>query len=154
MEIKKSPWPVAIASFLAVVFAVNFVFLYFAVTTDDGLTDERYYEKGLFYDDNHRDELELGWKLEVSFSRPPETVSENDLYVNIVNPDGSPVEGVVVNAILKRPATDRFDRPFAFVRSGPSYKGSVLFPMPGWWDIAVTAEKEGKMVEKTFRVKV
>lgn len=154
MKKKSSPWPIAIAASLAVVFIVNFTFLYLAVKTEDGLTDKNYYEKGLFYNSSLQDEKSLGWKIEVSFVNIPEVESSNGIMVNIRDTAGAPVGGALVKIVLKRPASDRFDRVFELVPAGSAYNGSISMPVPGWWDIEVKAKKDGKEMEKTFRIKV
>lgn len=153
MDEKRSFWPYLIASFLAAVFFVNLTMLALAIKSDDGLTDADYYEKGLFYTSRLKAESELGWVVSFSFKDRAEAASMNPVEVGIMR-DGEFVEGVSVKVVLKRPATSRFDAEFGLKESGASYKGDLLIPSGGLWDIDVVAEKNGKSMERVFRVKV
>lgn len=154
MEKKRSLWPYLIAGFLAVVFLVNFTMLALAIKSDDGLTDPDYYEKGLFYTSRLKSEAELGWKIGFSFTNGASPASKNHPVRIEVTKDGSPVKGVSVRVVLKRPATSRFDAGFDFVESGGSYSGTVVIPSAGFWDVDVVAEKDGRSMERVFRVRV
>lgn len=153
---KRSAWPPAIAAFLSVVFAVNFMLLYLAFRTDDGLAEENYYEKGLMYNSALQNEKELGWDIEVSFDKTPGARDANGVIVRIYDKAGAGLDGAAVKVTLRRPTSDRYDRVFDLVRSGagPSYSGAVAIPLPGIWDLRVTAGKDGREMEKTFRIRV
>lgn len=153
---KRSAWPLTIAAFLGIVFAVNFVLLYLAFRTDDGLVEENYYEKGLMYNSTLRNEKELGWDIELSFDGTPGAKPANGVNVRIYDRAGAGLEGAAVKVTLRRPTSDRYDRVFGLVRSGsgPSYSGAIAIPLPGIWDLRVTAGKDGHEMEKTFRIHV
>lgn len=153
MEKKRSLWPYLIAGFLAMVFLVNFTMLALAIKSDDGLTDADYYEKGLFYTSRMNAERELGWVVGFSFKEIPAAPSSNRVEVAITK-NGEPVEGVSVRVILKRPATSRFDAEFALREAGASYGGEVVIPSGGLWEVNIVAEKNGRSMERVFRVKV
>lgn len=150
---KISPWPLAIISFLAIVFAVNFLFLFFAIKTDDGLVDRDYYRKGLLYQTKADAEKKLGWEIGLAFQGPLGAGLPAYVKVSIVNGSGEAVKGANVVATLKRPATDRFDRPFELSADGGLYKGAVELPVSGFWDIEIKAARDGRSIERVFRVK-
>ncbi|MBI5826923.1 MAG: FixH family protein [Deltaproteobacteria bacterium] len=153
---KRSAWPLTIAVFLGVVFAVNFTLLYLALSTDDGLAEENYYEKGLMYNSMLRNEKELGWDIELSFDGTPGARPANSVNVRIYDRAGAGLEGAAVKVTLRRPTSDRYDRVFDLANSGagPSYSGAITIPLPGIWDLRVTAGKDGHEMEKTFRIHV
>lgn len=153
METKKSMWPKAIIAFFIVVFTANWVLVYLAVSGFDGLVEENYYEKGLRYNDVIQAEKRLGWKIELSFSDDLKTAAANKAKVVIFDLKGEPIGGAKVKLLLRRPATDRFDKEFELVPSGCAYHGTVSLPINGLWDIAVTAEKGADRMEKNFRVR-
>lgn len=152
MSKARSPWPYAIAAFFAVVFTVNFTFLYVAVATDDGLTDPDYYEKGLFYQARMDEQERLGWRIALDFESPPVVGAENAVAVAVVDSEGHPIDGAEVTVVLRRPTSDRYDRAFGLEGPGRSYTGLIEIPLPGYWDVRVRAEADGKFVEKTFRI--
>lgn len=154
MKKKMSPWPVAVAVFLAAVFTVNLIMLTVAIKSDDGVTDENYYEKGLFYDSQRATDKELGWEIALDFKSVPRPGSLNDIEIRIRDRNGAPVADAVVKAVLKRPATNRFDYSFACLQRGASYRGSVEIPSGGYWDLEIMAFRGEKAIERVFRVKV
>lgn len=153
---KRSLWPLTIAAFLGVVFAANFTLLYLSVRTDDGLAEENYYEKGLMYSSMLRNEKELGWDIDLRFDGTPGVKPANGVNVMIYDRAGAGLDNAAVKVTLRRPTSDRYDMVFDLVRSGagPSYSGAVTIPLPGIWDLRVTAGKDGREMEKTFRIRV
>lgn len=154
MKKKRSFWPYAIFTGLSIVFAVNFTFLYFAVTSDDGLEDRDYYIKGLFYDKKIKTERELGWSIDFSIIGEAKADSSNRIKVRISDSKGLPLKDAAVKIILRRPASDRFDRSVGLVSGNEGYTGNIEIPLEGYWDLKVIAGKDGHEVEKTFRVRV
>jgi nitrogen fixation protein FixH len=153
MNTKKSPWPKAIIAFFAVVFAANWLLIYLAISGFEGLVEEDYYEKGLRYNDTVQQEKRLGWKIELSFADDLKTTDSNKAKVVIFDKAGMPIGGAKVKVVLRRPATDRFDREFEMVPSGCAYHGTLSIPVNGLWDLHVKAEKGGDRMEKNFRVR-
>lgn len=153
---KRSAWPLTIAVFLGVVFAVNFTLLYLALSSDDGLAEKDYYEKGLTYNSTLLNEKELGWDIELSFDGTPGARPAHSVNVRIYDRAGAGLEGAAVKVTLRRPTSDRYDRVFDLAGSGagPSYSGAIAIPLPGIWDLRVTAGKDGHEMEKTFRIHV
>ena len=128
----------------------NAVLLYVAVATDDGLVNEDYYTKGLFYDEGLKGEKALGWDIGFSFTSK---ASAARLMV-VISKAGDAVRGASVSVVLKRPATDKYDRAFELSPSGEAYTAEIEVPLGGLWDIEVTAGEGGKSMVKTFRIKV
>jgi len=153
MKKKRSFWPYIIAGFLAVVFLVNFTMLALAIKSDDGLTDPDYYEKGLFYTERLQAEKRLGWTMSFSFVDKPRAASPNRARVELAG-GGAAVDGATVKIVLKRPATSRFDAGFEMKHTGNAYAGEILIPSGGLWDIDVVAEKDGRTMERVFRIKI
>lgn len=149
----RNRWPLILIGFFAVVFAVNAVFLYKSIETYDGLVDEDYYMKGLFYSKNMDSEKALGWKIDLSFGSTP--VPESTTRVNVeIKKDGAPVDGADVAVVLKRPAMQRYDRSYRLAPAGGVYRGEIRIPLEGLWDVEIKAVKDGKEMETTFRIRV
>lgn len=153
METKKSPWPKVIIAFFAVVFSANGFLIYQAISGFDGLIEENYYEKGLKYNEVIQQEKRLGWRIELSFTDDLKASSANKAKVVIFDKAGIPMGGAKVKVVLRRPATDRFDKEFDLVPSGCAYHGTISVPTNGLWDLNVKAEKGNDGMEKTFRVR-
>lgn len=153
MSMKKSLWPKAIIGFFAVVFLANGTFIYLALKSSDGLVEENYYEKGLNYDDLLQRQKRLGWQIDLTFAGDLKPGDTNDAKVVISDKTGAPIGDAKVRLVLKRPATNRYDRDFELTPSGCAYHGKLLVPAFGIWDISVRAEKGDDRIEKTFRVR-
>lgn len=153
MNTSKSPWPKAIIAFFVVVFSANGFLIYQAISGFDGLTEENYYEKGLKYNDVIQQEKRIGWRIELSFTDDIKIGAENKAKVVIFDKSGAPVGGAKVRVVLRRPATDRFDKEFDLVPSGCAYHGTISVPVDGLWDLYVKAEKGADRMEKTFRLR-
>ena len=149
----KNRWLLAIIAFLTVVFMVNSALLYVAVATDDGLVDEDYYRKGLFYDKGLEGEKALGWDIGLSFVPGASFDAPARISVGITRL-GDAVRDASVAVVLKRPASGGYDRSLKLSPSGQGYTGEVDVPLEGLWDIEVTAGKGGQSMVKTFRVRV
>ncbi len=148
---KKSRWPLAIGISLGIVFAVNIAFLSLAVWSDDGLIDDNYYEKGLRYGERIKAERELGWDLRL-FAED-NGAGMKDVEVSLIDRDGGVVQGAKVTLLVMRPATGGFDALHELKDESGLYKGQVVLPLGGWWDLRVTATRGGKSIEETFRLK-
>lgn len=150
---KISPWPAAIVAFFSVIFIVNFTFLYFAVKSDDGLTDADYYRKGLLYNNKITEERMLGWNIELSFDGIPKPQG-NTVKVDIKDSENRWVKDAEVMLFLKRPATNKFDSSVTLYLKDGSYSGIISIPLEGYWYMDVKAARSGKSIEKSFKVKV
>lgn len=151
----KSRWPAAIVGLLAVVFLVNAFVLYLSLRTDDGLVNEDYYMKGLFYDEGLKGAEKLGWDIGFSFDSTPAASATglNPVRVEIIK-GGGEVLDAQVTLTLKRPATDIYDTEYSLVLSNGAYTGELVIPARGFWDIEVHAGKGGLEMAKTFRIRV
>jgi len=144
-------WLAAIIASLAVVFIVNSAFLYVAVATDDGLVDEDYYRKGLFYDRGLEGEKALGWDIGLSFAPGKAAGAPARISVEIKKA-GDAVTGASVAVVLKRPASGGYDTALSLLPEAGAYTGEIGLPLEGLWDIEVKAGKGGQMMVRTFRV--
>ncbi|MCB1512065.1 MAG: FixH family protein, partial [Hyphomicrobiaceae bacterium] len=93
--------------FFGVVFAVNGVFLYQALSTHTGVVSRQPYRKGLEYNSRIADaerQQKLGWRDDLSYRR-----EAGMLVVKITDKGGSPVTGLYVSGIIGRPSTAQQD---------------------------------------------
>jgi len=134
-------------AFFGVVIAVNGAFVYLALATWTGLDTEDAYSRGLAYNDvlaaaeqQHR----LGWRVDIGIENSGPRSALIDLRVR--DADGHAVEGLSVDADIRRPTNDRLDRNLALAPTIPgTYQGEVTLPRAGNWEVRVTA-REGDVV--------
>ena len=96
-----------IIGFFAVVFAVNGVFLFLALSTNSGIVTVEPYRKGLKYNERiaaDERQLALGWKSDISIDAAAGTLA-----AVISDRDGKALTGLGVTAKVGRAATDRED---------------------------------------------
>ena len=95
----------AMVVFFGVVFAVNGVFLYSALSTYTGVVAQAPYRKGLQYNQRIGDAEKqdaLGWREEVRVER-------HGLTLRLFERDGRPVTGLKVAGFIGRPSTNQQD---------------------------------------------
>ena len=120
-----------------VVFAVNGIFIWYALSTWSGLVTDHPYEKGLAYNQTLQEasaEAALGWHSEFEFKG-------HRLLVRFHDQAGMALDRLRVQARLIRPTSDGADRIVSLEAAGNGgYGGNVTLPLPGQWDVVITAE--------------
>ncbi|GEO81060.1 FixH family protein [Pararhodospirillum oryzae] len=164
--VRRSLWiPGVLIGAFGIVVAVNMVMLVLAVRTFGGVSTPTAYVEGLAY--NHeiataRAEASLGWSAEVqvtpAVSAPGVRGAEGPWPVRIaarvVDASGQPVEGLDVDAVLRRPSDASLDRPLALASLGQGrWQGALDLPAPGLWELRFVARKaEGGVARVRQRV--
>ncbi len=118
--------------FFGVMFIVNGIFTYFAVTTFNGLVAEGSYRKGLEYEGRLAEEARqerLGWTADLQFAG-----RGGQLRFTLEEDDGRPVSGRLVRVRVGRPSTDKFDQTILLSETSPGvYTQDVELPGAGNW---------------------
>ncbi len=153
-ENKKSRWPYAIVMFFAVIFMANIALFYMAYTSDDGLTDEDYYLKGLNYDARKKNAEQLGWQFVMDFEQTPVINKDATLVLNLLDRSGAVLEGANVVVTVRRPTTEKFDKEYSLKRDGDKYSAKIVLPNSGNWDLRFHITRDENKLEKTFRIEV
>ncbi len=135
--------------FFGVMLLVNGIFLYFAISTFNGLSTEDAYRKGLKYNERLDEEARqnrLGWTNSVITSP-----DQRSLTLVISARNGKPVTGLNLSSKLSRPASDRYDTSLEF---SETKQGIYIAPMKdiqaGNWTLTINARQQwdepGKIV--------
>lgn len=129
---------VAITIFFAILFLINGIFIYYAVSTFNGVETSDAYQSGLNYNQRIASDSRqkaLGWNLKLDAVKAKQMIS-----LSMQDKRGRPVAGLRINAIIGRPATNRFDQPLAFQENRPgSYTVNFEGLSGGNWLIAIEA---------------
>lgn len=128
---------IAIVGFFAIVFSVNGVLLYQALSTHSGVIANEPYRKGLNYNSRiSASELQqaLGWQDTV-------TVDAGGLIsLQVVDARSAPVAGLVLTGVLGRPSTTRHDRKVVFRETAAGhYVSDIKVTDGGSWLLALEA---------------
>lgn len=139
--------------FFGVMFIVNGIFTYFAVTTFNGLVAEGSYRKGLAYDDRLAEQAQqdlLGWNADLQLAE-----RGGQLRFTVEGDDGRPVSGRVVRVRIGRPSTDQFDQTLRLSETSPGvYTADVSLPGAGnWLASAQVLEGYGEDKPVVYRMK-
>lgn len=154
-------YPYVFAAAFGVVIAVNAALVYFATSTFTGLETEGAYEKGLAYNRTlaaAQAQRALGWtaaaEVGPAAAPAPEGQRSATLAVTFRDRAGAAIEGLAVRARLTRPTTAGFDREIRLEGRGDGrYAAAVVLPMPGQWDLSISAARadgEYQLNERVF----
>lgn len=120
----------AMLCFFGVIFAVNGVFLFLALSTNTGVVANEPYRKGLKYNERiaaDERQLKLGWKSQISID-----ARDGSLVAVISDRDGNALSGLTTNAKVGRAATDREDIAATLTETAPGrYEAKHLLHEPG-----------------------
>ncbi|MBF0285818.1 MAG: FixH family protein [Magnetococcales bacterium] len=151
------PWLAAIFGLFFVVFIANGTLVYLANSSWNGVTVKHAYDEGLAYNQvlaAQQAQEALGWKAELDGGglRPG---AAGTLSFRLLDRSGQPVTGAVVSGILFRPVHEGVDQPLTFVESAPgSYQAALTPPLPGWWDVKLTAKAPGGEFRYAQRLRI
>ncbi len=130
----------AFIGFFATVFLANGIMIYEAVSTFGGLETPDAYRKGLAYNERIAEgavQAERGWHDRLAYIPELQRVR-----VDVTDPGGAGVPGLLISGEIGRPATDRFDRHLDFTQTGPgTYEADAAGIEPGWWTVDLEARK-------------
>ena len=123
-----------LAGFFAIMLAVNGLFIYFAVTTFNGIESDAY-QKGLHYNDRidaGGRQAALGWSHKIAFG------PDGAVLVSVNDRQDAPVSGLTLTGDIGRPVADRFTRTLAFRETGAgAYRAAAASLEPGTWIVSV-----------------
>ncbi len=138
----RSPWIVGWASLLVLFFVFSGVRVYLAVTTNPGLVDENYYERGeaLSRDLRKRAARNPGWNMEIEAPDYVDIGQPTLFGFRVSDREGRPVRPDAVIFHVYRPADARLDFSKPMREVGPGhYTVEASFPLLGVWDILVSS---------------
>jgi nitrogen fixation protein FixH len=150
----RSPWVLAWLGLLVTVLAVNLVFIYFAITTNPGLVNANYYERGQEYEKTMISRLarDPGWLMRADIPQPLTVGVEESIRLVLVDRAGQPVDVDEATFFAYRPSDVSRDFSIPMIREGEGrYLVRTSFPLIGVWDtlIAVkTGEDEYSVGER------
>jgi len=138
------PW--AFVGFFVVVVLVNGIMIWVAFATWTGISGENAnsYRQGLSYNERLaavRAQDALGWQAAVRFESDESAVRSGALAFDLAEANGGPLVGAEVTAQLLRPTHPGQDFAVPLLPAGApgTYAADITFPLPGQWDVQVTA---------------
>ena len=137
-------------AFFGAVIAVNGVLIYEALSTHAGPVGNEPYRAGLAYNERigaAERQAQLGWSERLEFGRDGHAVFA------LAQRGGRPVQGLWVEGVLGRPASNRHDVKLAFIETAPGqYEAQTADVAAGTWLIVLEARpREG--AAPTYRLR-
>jgi nitrogen fixation protein FixH len=133
----------ALIGFFGVMFIVNAIFVYAAVTTFSGGDTSDPYRKGLNYNETLKaDErqAERGWRTDIAYDE-----KTRRLELSFLDKNAAPVTGLTINGKLSRPATDREDRHVVLAETSQGIYTATVELAPGLWVLSAASRKGGSL---------
>jgi nitrogen fixation protein FixH len=138
-------------AFFGLIFSVNGIFVYYALSTFAGGDTSDPYRKGLHYNDTLAEaarEAEQGWNARLTYGATP-----GHLALTLTDKDGQPVSGLHFSGTVSRPATDREDMPANFHEvEGGSYTVEMRLS-PGQWVVQLQSNELSRAGNPNYRLK-
>ena len=127
--------------FFGVISAVNGVFMYFALDTFPGLTDDNAYKHGIDYNKTLADgerQAALGWRTDA-------TLKNGNVEVAFMDKTGAQLIGAEMTAVAVRPVGDPYRTEIVLKEIAPGvYVGAFVPPLQGRWKTTIEASVAGE----------
>ena len=140
-------WPLIITSALAVHAVAWLGVVYLAVSEPSHAVEADYYRKALDWDRSRAQaarNAELGWSLSAVLQPAATVASEPTLAVALVDREGEPLPGAVVEVeAFHNARADRIVRGRLEARGGGRYAAALPIRRPGVWELRFGVECAG-----------
>jgi nitrogen fixation protein FixH len=146
------PW--TFVGFFLVVFAVNGVLVWAALSSWTGLETPDSYERGLVYNraiEAEKEQVALGWRAGFGFNQTG--VRQGMLELRLQGRDAAPLRGARVDAEIVRPTKEGYDFDVALKEQAPGlYRAEIQAPLPGQWEARIAARAGGEVYRLSPRI--
>ncbi len=137
--------------FFGVMFAVNSLFVFYALSTFNGGEGKKPYQSGLDYNETiaaARAQDALGWSHRITAGR------SGEVSIALSAKSGAPVVGRALTGEIARPVADRFTHPLVFREVAPGTYAAEAGPLDaGSWLVSLAVHPGAKPDETVYRAK-
>ena len=127
-----------------VMFAVNGLMAYYAVSTFRGETEASPYAHGLAYQKDieaAKAQAALGWDVSAHVARDAEGAAAVEIRMR--DAAAAPLQGLAVTSRLVSPADVKLDAALALAETAPGVYSGRTRASPGQWDLEIEAGRDG-----------
>ncbi len=127
-----------LAGFFGVLFAVNGVFVYFALTSFSGVSVDDAYKKGLSYNQEisrFEEQRARGWQTGFSVSTLPD--KRVAVFLSVTDKAGKLPDNLSATLLITRPARQDQDRTLNLEMADGKFTADVQLSELGQWDLLV-----------------
>ena len=149
---KKSKIPYIFFVFFAVIFAVNFFYIYISQKTWRGLATDDAYQKGLHYNqilEAEKKQKELGWKMAIYYRNLGE--NKGVLEIDLKDKNSQKISDAEIEVNFKRPTQEGKDFSQKLKFRDGFFKADIFFPLKGQWDFEIRAVRGEDVFRETDR---
>jgi len=152
------PW-IFVAGF-CIVFPVNGLMAYFAVSTWTGLETKDYFNQGKSYNDvleQRARQDALGWKVDFGYENVPVTDDPRAgvFRLHFTDKADHNLNNLYISAIAKRPTQEGYDQELIFTYKGKgTYVAKATLALPGLWELRYTATRGDDLFKMRSRVQI
>jgi nitrogen fixation protein FixH len=150
-EIKGRHVLLGLVAFFGLIFFVNGIFLYCAVTTFGGGEKGSPYRSGLRYNETIAEaarDAERGWQSALAYD-----AKAARLALDLRDKHGQPIVGLHLAGTIGRPATDREDIPATLRELDSGVYGTEVKLAPGQWIVLLQSNELSREGDPTYRLK-
>jgi nitrogen fixation protein FixH len=138
-------------AFFGLIFLVNGIFAYYAITTFGGGDTNNPYQKGINYNETVAEaarDTELGWQAQLTYG-----AAAGRLTLSLTDRDGHNVSGLHFSGTIGRPATDREDLSTKFDEAESGTYAATVRLAPGQWIVQLHSDELSRAGDPVFRLK-
>ncbi len=139
---------------------MNGVLVYFALSTESGVVTTHAFQKAQHFNARlarKSAQAKLNWTPTLthrSLARPEKPHAQS-LRLRFAMPNAQGVNNLNIEALAVRPVQEGYDRTLSFAPQGDGvYLAVADFPLPGVWDIHITARRTNEIFKLKKRIRV
>ena len=139
-------------AFFAVVFAVNFTYIYISQKTWRGIKTKDRYQKGLEYNktlEYVKSQKKLGWAFDVEYINGGKNAGE--LTACLLDKNHQPIRNAKLVAKIIRPTQEGYDFAQDLMPRNNCYFARINFPLNGLWVFEIQAFKGDDVFQEVKR---
>lgn len=139
-------------AFFAVVFAVDFSYIYIAQKTFRGVSTQNSYQKGLEYNktlEYVKSQKDLGWMIEAKYKNKGKNAGE--LTACLFDKNHIVIKDAKLLVKIIRPTQEGFDFKQDLLPQNNCYFAKINFPLKGQWALEIQAFKDDNIFQEVKR---
>lgn len=139
-------------AFFAIVFAVNFSYIYIAQKTFRGISTQNSYQKGLEYNktlEYVKSQKNLGWAIETKYKNKEKNSGE--LTACLFDKNHAAIKNAKLLVKITRPTQEGFDFQQDLLPQNNCYFAKINFPVKGQWNLEIQAFKDNNIFQEVKR---
>lgn len=155
----RNPWVLGALGFVVLVLLVNIAFIVTAISTNPGLVDQNYYEKGRHFEDSIQQRREmvnrLNWDLRIQVPEEMVMGQTTAIYVHAIDSAGMPLQDATAVLHAYRPSDANADFEIAMSPYAAGiFMAEAAFHLQGIWDLKVRVSQGEDHIETRRRISV